>query len=110
MLEVRQPRKQDLRDDSAWSITCAEINSRTGDFPGSKYFRAASNSSGVKGPETLLPTGVKTFHRSDGSLLMSLVDSRLPVLCAPFCMSCAAMEFADTGHRREEGLDLPVSY
>jgi len=40
---------------------------------------------------------------------MSLVDSRLPVLCAPFFTSCEGFEFADTGHRREERSDLAVS-
>jgi len=49
------------------------------------------------------------FHRSDSCLLTSLVDSRLPVLCAPLFTSCEAMEFAETGHRREERPDLPVS-
>jgi len=31
------------------------------------------------------------------------------VLCAPFFTSCEAIEFAETGHRREERPDLPVS-
>jgi len=42
-------------------------------------------------------------------LLTSLVDSRPPVLCAPFFTSCKAMEFAEMGHRRQERPDLPVS-
>jgi len=42
-------------------------------------------------------------------LLTSLVDSRLPVLCAPFFTSCEAMEFAETGPRQEHRPDLPVS-
>jgi len=41
---------------------------------------------------------VGIFHRLDSSLLTSLVDSRSPVLCAPFFTSCEAMEFAKTGH------------
>jgi len=46
---------------------------------------------------------------SDSYLLTSLVNSRIPVLCSPFFTSCEAMEFAETGHRREERPDLPVS-
>jgi len=37
------------------------------------------------------------------------VGSRLPVLCAPFFTNCEAKEFTETGHRREERPDLPVS-
>ena len=37
------------------------------------------------------------------------MDSRPPVLCAPFFTSCEAMEFAETGHMREERPDLPLS-
>jgi len=39
---------------------------------------------------------------------MSLVGSRSAILCAPFFTNCEAMEFAETGHRREECPDLPV--
>jgi len=42
-------------------------------------------------------------------LLTSLVVSRPPVLCAPFFTSREAMKFAETGHRRGERPDLPVS-
>jgi len=49
------------------------------------------------------------IHRLDSCLLTSLVDSRPPVLCALFFMSCEAMGFAKTGHRQEERPDLPVS-
>ena len=49
------------------------------------------------------------FHRSDRCLLMNLVGSLLPFLCDLFFTSCEAMEFAETGHRREERPDLPVS-
>jgi len=38
------------------------------------------------------------------------VDLRTPVLCAPFFASCEAMEFAETGHRREERPDLPIKF
>jgi len=41
---------------------------------------------------------------------MSLVDSWPLVLCTPFFTGCEAMEFAETGHRREERQDLPVSF
>jgi len=49
------------------------------------------------------------FFRPDSPLLTSLVNSRSPVLCAPFFTSCEAIEFSETGHRREERPDLPVS-
>ena len=42
-----------------------------------RRLRAAASSSGLKGPEILFPSGARTFHRSDSSLLTSLVDSRL---------------------------------
>jgi len=38
------------------------------------------------------------------------VGSRALVLCAPFFTNCEAMEFAETGHTREERPDLPVSF
>jgi len=37
------------------------------------------------------------------------VGSQSLVLCAPFFTNCEAMEFAETGHTREECPDLPVS-
>jgi len=40
---------------------------------------------------------------------MNLVGPRSLVFCAPFFTNCEAMEFAETGHRREERPDLPVS-
>jgi len=40
---------------------------------------------------------------------MCLVGSRSLVLCAPFFTNCEAMEFAETGHTREEHPDPPVS-
>jgi len=40
---------------------------------------------------------------------MSLVESRPSVLRAPFFTNCEAIEFAETGRRREERPDLPVS-
>ena len=52
--------------------------------------------------------GVGTFHRLDSSLL-SMVDSRPPVMCVLFFTSCEAMEFAETAHTREERPDLPDS-
>ena len=55
------------------------------------------------------PSDVGTFHRSDNTLLMSLVDLRHLILCAPFFTSCEAMEFAKVGHRWEEFPNLPVS-
>jgi len=95
MQEVRKSQNQDLEASLAWSINSEKIIS--------------SSSSGPKGSEILCPSGVGTFHRLDSSLLMSLVDSRPLVLCAPFFTSCEAMEFAKTGHRQEECPDLPVS-
>jgi len=40
---------------------------------------------------------------------MSLVGLRPLVLCDPFFTNCEAMEFAETGHMREESPDLSVS-
>jgi len=37
------------------------------------------------------------------------VGLRSLVLCATFFTNCEAMEFAETGHTREERPDLPVS-
>jgi len=85
------------------------IESRPGGFPGFRHLRVAARSSGLKGQEILFSLGVRNSHRSDSSLLINLVDSQLPVLCAPFFMSCVAMEFAETGHRREERSRLPAS-
>jgi len=56
-----------------------------------------------------VPPGVGIFHRSDSFLLISLEDSRSPALCALFLTCCEATEFAETGHKREERLDQPVS-
>ena len=92
-----------------WNINSGKIESRPGDFPGFRRLRAAASSSGLKGPEILFPSGVRTFHRSDSCLLTNLVDSWFPVLSAPFFTSCEAMAFGETGHRRKELPDLPVS-
>ena len=35
-------------------------------------------------------------------MLTNLIDSRYPVLCAPFVTSCEAMEFADRGEERPD--------
>ena len=75
---------QDLRKSQAWSINSGKMESNPGDFPGFRRLRAAANSSGLKGSEILWPSGVGIFHRSDSSLLTSLVDSRSLVLCARF--------------------------
>jgi len=109
MQEVRKSQNQDLRGDPAWSINSGKMESNLGDSPGFKRLRAAANSSGLKGSEILWLSGVGIIHRSDSSLLTSLVDSRSPVLCAPFFTSCEAMEFAETGHKQEERPDLQVS-
>ena len=53
---------------------------------------------------------LKPSKGPDSTMLMGQVDSPLPVLCAPFFASCEAMEFAETGQRREECQDLPVSF
>ena len=68
-----------------------------------------ASSSGLKGSEMLWPSGVGIIHRSDSCWLTSLVGSRPPVLSAPFFMSCEAMDFAETVHRREERSGLLVS-
>jgi len=109
MQEGRKSQNQDLRAVPAWSIYSGKIESSPADFTGFRYLRAAASTSGLKGPELLFPSGVGIFHRSYSCLLMRLVDSQLPVLCAPFLTSCMAMEFADTEHRREERPGFPVS-
>jgi len=109
MQELRKSQNQDLRP-NPWSMNSGKMESNPGDFPGFRHLREAASSSGLKGSEILwLSGGVGIFHRPNSSLLTSLVDSRPPVLCSPFFMSCEAMEFAETGHRREERPDLPVS-
>jgi len=107
--ELRKSQNHDFRADPAWSINSGKMESNPGDFPGFGHLRAAASSSGPKDSEISRPSGVGMFQRSDNCLLTSLVDSRNPVLCAPFFTSCEAMEFAETGHRREERPDLPVS-
>jgi len=52
---------------------------------------------------------LEIFHRSDSSLLVSLVGSRSPVLCAPFFTNCDSMDFAETGHMQEERPNVPVN-
>ena len=106
MQELRKSQNQDLRADPAWSINSGKMESNPGDFPGFKRLRAAANSSGLKGSEILWPSGVGIFHSSDSCLLTSLVGSRSLVLCAPFFTNYEAMEFAETGHTREERPDL----
>ena len=109
MQELRKSQNQDLWADPAWSINSGKMESNPGDFHGFRRLRAAANCSGLKGSKILWPSGVVIFHGSDSCLLMSLVESRPLVLCAPFFTSCEAMDFAEMGHRREQRLDLPVS-
>ena len=99
MQELRKSQNQDLRADLVWSMNSGKMESNPRDIPGFRYLRAAASSSG-------LPSGVGIFHRSDSSLLTSLVDLRTPVL---FFTSCEAMEFAETGHWWKERTDMPVS-
>jgi len=75
------------------------MESIPGDFPGFRRLGADTNSSGLKGPEILFSSGVRTFHILDSFLLISLVDSWFSVLCAPFFWSSEAMEFAESEHR-----------
>ena len=110
MQELRKLQNQDLRADPAWSINSGKMESNLVDFPGFRRLRAAANSYGLKCSEILWPSGVGIFHRSDSSLLTSLVGSRSPVLCALFFINCEAMEIAEMGHTREERPDLPVSF
>jgi len=109
MQELRKSQNQDLRSDLAWSINSGKSNSNPGVFLGFRRLKAAAISSGLKGSDILRPSGIGIFHRSDSSLLTNLVDSQPPALCAPFFTSCEAMEFAETGHKREERADPPVS-
>jgi len=99
MQELRRSQNQDLRACLAWSINSRKMESNPGDFPGFRRLRAATNSYGLKGSETLRPSSVGIFHRSNNSLLTSLVDSQLPVLCAPFFTSYEAIEFVEMGHK-----------
>ena len=109
MQELKKSQNQNLRADLAWSVISGKMESNPGDFPDFRHLRAAVSSSGLKGSEILCPSGVGIFHRSDSCLLMSLVDSYSPDLCAPLFTSCEALEFAETGYRQEERPDLPVS-
>ena len=109
MQEVKKPHSQDVRADPAWSINSGKIEFNPRDFHGSRWLRALESSSGLKRPE-VSPSGVGIFHRWVSCLLTSLVDLRSLVLCAPFYMSCEAMEYAETGHRLEELADLTVSF
>ena len=109
MQELRKSQNQDLRADLAWSMNSGKMESNPRDFLGFRRLRAVGSSSGLKSSEILWRLGVGIFHRSDSSLLTSLVDSRSPVLCAQFFTSCEAMEFAETGLWRKERPDLPVS-
>jgi len=109
---VRKSQNQNLRADPAWGINNGKMESRPGNFPSFRRLRAAASSSDLKGfsdTVSLRCWDLQGFHRSDSSLLMSLVDSRSPVLCASFFTSYEAMEFAETWHRREEHPDLPIS-
>jgi len=103
---MKKPHIQDLR--AALRINSDVIECNHGYCPGFRWLRALPSFSGVKGPGILSPSGVGIFHRSD-TLLMSLSDTRSLTLCAPFFISYEAMEFAETGHRQEECLNLPVS-
>ena len=110
MQEVRKSQNQDLRADPAWCVNSGKMESNPRDFPGFRRLKAAASSSGLKGSEILWPSGVKIFLRSDSCLLTILVES--PVLWGKikkFFTSCVTMQFAETGHRREERPDLPVS-
>jgi len=109
MQELRKSQNQDLRADPAWSMNSGKMESNPRDFPGFRRLRAAGSSSGLKGSEILGLSGVGIFHRSDSSLLTSLVDLQPSVLCAPFFTSCEPMEFAETGHWWKERPYLPVS-
>ena len=99
MQDMRKLQNQDLRADPAWIINSGKMESNPGDFPGFRCLRAATNSYGLMGSETLRPSSVGIFHRSNNSLLTSLVDSQLPVLCAPFFTSYEAIEFVEMGHK-----------
>jgi len=95
---------QDLRADLAWSMNYGKMESIPRNFPGFRRLRAAASTCGLMGSEILRPSGVGIFHRSDSSLLTSLVDSCPHVMCAPFFTSCEAMEFAETGHTGERSV------
>jgi len=106
---VRKLQNQDLRAVLAWSINSGKVEFRPEDFPGFRRMRVAASFSGLKGQKSCIPQR-RIFHRSNSSLLLSLVaGSRPPLLCAPFFTSFEATEFAEMGHSGEEGPSLPVS-
>jgi len=82
--EMRKSQNLDLRVNLARSINSGKMESRPRDFLGLRRLRAPASSFSTKKPEVLFTSGVGTFHRSDSSLLVSLVHLQLPVLCASF--------------------------
>jgi len=60
---------------------------QTQNIPGLRCLRAKASFSGLKGSKALLFSGVGTFHRSDCTLLISLVDLQSPFLHDPFFTS-----------------------
>jgi len=51
MQEVRKLQNQDLKADPAWSMNSGKMESNSGDFPGFRCLRAATNFSGLRGTE-----------------------------------------------------------
>jgi len=74
MEEVRKSQNQNLKADPAWRINSGKTESRPKDFPGFRCLWAAASFFGMKGSEILFPSGVRTFHRSNSTLLMSLLN------------------------------------
>jgi len=107
MQEVRKSQNQDLRADPVWSTNSEKVESNPRDFPVFRHLWAAASSSGLKGSEILWPSSVGIFHRSDSSLLTSLVDSRasrsasnLLMVLHPFRIECEkSMELTVSTHR-----------
>jgi len=112
MQEVRKSQNQDLRAHRAWSINSGKMEFNPGVFPDFRRLRAAASSSGLKGSEILWPSGVLNLPLVGQLLVDELGGLSVPGPVCPvlqFNTSCEAMEFAETGHRREERPDLPVS-
>ena len=108
--EVRKSQNHESRVDPAWSINSGKVESRPVDFPGFRRLRAAASSSDLKGSE-IAYYFLQVFGPSVGWTAACwwawwIRDS--PVLCALFFASCEAIEFSETGHRREERPDLTV--
>jgi len=63
----------------------------------------------VKVRHQVYPSGVENFQKVGRLLDDEPGGLEVPALCAPFDTGCEAMKFAETGYRREECPEWPVS-